>query len=111
MAHKLILAIVNDDDRVRLTEALLREGFRATKLSSTGSFLRAGNSTLILGVKDIDVPKVMGILEEQCKSRQELVSELWLAELGLEPDYHQPLSVNVGGATVFVIDVEQFKKF
>jgi len=110
MAYKMIVAIINNEDRNRLTEALVKGGFSATRLASTGSFLRSGNTTLILGVKDQDVPKVMDILEEQCKSRQELVPELWLAESGLEPQYPAPLSVSVGGATVFVLDVEQFKK-
>ena len=112
MANKMIVAIVSDQDRAPVSDALVREGFRATRLSSSGSFLRAGNSTLILGVKEPDVPKVLGILEEKCKSRQERVPDLWQAELGVgpEPQPHGPLSVTVGGATVFVLDVEQFKK-
>lgn len=110
MTNKMIVAIVNDDDRTRLTKALVREGYSATRLSSTGSFLRAGNTTLLLGVKEQDVQKVMDILEEQCKSRHEVVPELWLAESGLEPNYPGALSVTVGGATAFVLDVEQFKK-
>ena len=72
--------------------------------------LRAGNSTFIWGVKESDFPKVLGILEKQCKSRQERVPELWLAEAGMEPKSPGPLSVTVGGATVFVLDVEQFVK-
>lgn len=113
MAYKMVIAVVNNDDRSQLTKALVKEGFSATRLSSTGSFLRAGNSTFMLGVKEKDVPKVMDILEEHCKSRQEPVPDLWLAEFGTEPNYPEysgSLSVNVGGATVFVIDVEQFRK-
>lgn len=110
MAYKIILAIINNDDKKQLSDALVREGLCATRLSSTGGFLRAGNTTLILGVKESQVSKVLSIFEEQCKSRQEYFPELWLAEYGMEPDYPGPLCVNVGGATVFVIDVEQFKK-
>ncbi len=110
MAYKMIVAIINNDDRTRLTKALVQGGFSATRLSSTGSFLHAGNTTLLLGVKAQEVQRVMDILEEQCKSRNEVVPELWLAESGLEPNYPGSLSVNVGGATVFVLDVEQFKK-
>jgi len=106
----MIVAIINNDDRAQLTKTLVREGFSATRLSSSGGFLRAGNSTLIMGVRELDVPKVLGIIEEQCSSRQEHVPELWLAEADMEPQYPCMLSVSVGGATVFVLDVEQFKK-
>jgi len=110
MAQKMIVAIINNSDRTQLTAALVREGFSATRLASTGSFLRAGNTTFLLGVKETDVPKVMAIFEEHCSSWQEPVSPLWLAEAGIEPVYPGPLSVTVGGATIFVLDVEQFRK-
>lgn len=110
MAQKMIIAVINNSDRAQLTAALVHEGFTATRLASTGSFLRAGNTTFLLGVKEADVSKVMAIFEEHCSSRQEPVSPLWLAEAGIEPVFPGPLSVTVGGATVFVIDVDQFRK-
>lgn len=110
MANKMVVAIINDEDWAQLSRALVQDGFSATRLSSTGSFLRRGNTTLLLGLEEEEVPKVLDILKEQCKSRQQLVPQIWLAEAGMEPFLPSTLSVNVGGATVFVISLEQFLK-
>ncbi len=58
---KLIVAIVQDEDTGALTEALISAGHRFTKVSTTGSFLRTGNTSLLIGVEDQAVPAVMGI--------------------------------------------------
>ncbi|MBP3652308.1 MAG: cyclic-di-AMP receptor, partial [Clostridia bacterium] len=49
---KLIIAIVQDEDASRLVSKLMAEGFGATKLATTGGFLRSGNTTLLTGVDD-----------------------------------------------------------
>ena len=47
---KLIIAIVQDEDSSRLVSNLMNEGYSVTKLATTGGFLRAGNTTLLIGV-------------------------------------------------------------
>ena len=49
---KLIIAIVQDEDASRLIAELMNEGFSATKLATTGGFLRSGNTTLLVGVSE-----------------------------------------------------------
>ena len=49
---KIILAIVQDKDSNRLANEFIDANIRATKLSSTGGFLKAGNSTFIIGIDD-----------------------------------------------------------
>ena len=49
---KLIIAIVQDEDASRLIGHLMNDGFSVTKLATTGGFLRAGNTTLLVGVED-----------------------------------------------------------
>ena len=51
---KLIIAIVQDEDASRLISNLMNEGYGVTKLATTGGFLRAGNTTLLIGVDDAD---------------------------------------------------------
>ena len=106
---KLMIAIVNNDDSAVVASALTKENFVVTKLSTTGGFLRAGNITLLIGTEDHNVPKVIDILRECCSQRAEIVtsaagnySNHFFASL--------PVEVKVGGATVFVLDVEQFIK-
>ncbi len=105
---KLILTIVSKDDASKVTKTLLNNDFFVTKLSSTGGFLRGGNVTLMTGVCDEYVEKVINIISTCCKSRKEFVSNPFVGEYGTT--ISAPIEVTVGGATIFVMDVEQFKK-
>ena len=105
---KRILTIVSKEDESKVTKALVSKNFFVTKLSSTGGFLRGGNVTLMTGVSDNDVEKAMNIISNSCKSRKEFVSNPFVGEYGTT--ISAPIEVSVGGATIFVVDVEQFKK-
>lgn len=108
---KLIIAIVQDEDASRLIGQLMNEGFGVTKLATTGGFLRAGNTTLLAGVEDDRLAGCLRIIEKVCKSRRQMTSSP-MATGGIAGMYaHMPIEVTVGGATVFVVDVEQFHKF
>ena len=107
---KLVLAIVQDDDALDLIEELNDKGFRVTKLATTGGFLKSGNTTLMIGVEIEKVDIVINIIEEVCKRRKQVVSTQpgLSGESGMYMPF--PLEVEVGGATVFVIDVDKFVK-
>ena len=59
---KLVLAIVSNDDASAVTSALTKNNFYMTRLSTTGGFLRAGNTTLIVGTEDDLVDGKMDIM-------------------------------------------------
>ena len=61
---KMVIAVVSDDDGVALMDALNNEGFGATKLCSTGGFLKAGNTTVLVGTEDEKVDKVLEIIKK-----------------------------------------------
>ena len=107
---KLVLAIVQDDDALDLIEELNDKGFRVTKLATTGGFLKSGNTTLMIGVEIDKVDIEINIIEEVCKRRKQVVSTQpgLSGESGMYMPF--PLEVEVGGATVFVIDVDKFVK-
>lgn len=107
---KLIFAIVHDEDARKVSDELNKAGFSVTKLSSSGGFLKSGNTTILTGVEDDQVDKVMEVIEEQSKSRTETInsSNTPNAMGGMFIPY--PVEVTVGGATVFVVDVDRFKK-
>ena len=107
---KLIIAIVQDEDASRLISNLMSEGFSVTKLATTGGFLRSGNTTLLLGIDDDKFDSAMKIIERVCKSRKQLATSPSpiSGTTGVYVPY--PVGVMVGGATVFVLNVEQFVK-
>ena len=50
---KMITAIVNKKDAGSVCDALMQEGFFFTKMATTGGFLKAGNTTLLIGTDAI----------------------------------------------------------
>lgn len=107
---KMIFAIVNKDDSGAVQSALTREGFSATKLATTGGFLRAGNTTLLVGVEDDRFQEAMDLIEKVCKSRKQIAPSP-ASMVGMPGSYTPyPIEVVVGGATIFVLTVDQFVK-
>lgn len=108
---KLIIAIVQDEDASRLIGQLMSEGLGVTKLATTGGFLRAGNTTLLVGVDEERFQDAMDIIEKVCKSRKQIAASP-ASMVGVPGAYTPyPIEVVVGGATVFVLSVDQFVKF
>ncbi|MFV0519179.1 MAG: cyclic-di-AMP receptor [Lachnospirales bacterium] len=107
---KLVLAIINDDDAINVMELLREGGFQVTKLATTGGFLRSGNTTLICGVEDDKVPTVIDIIETNSRSRKQITSTQAGSSMSIESYIPTPIEILVGGGTIFVLDVEQFKK-
>ncbi|NLL33738.1 MAG: transcriptional regulator [Clostridiales bacterium] len=105
---KLILAIVSHDDANGVIRALTHDGFSVTKLATTGGFLMAGNTTIILGVEDNRVDEAIDIIKKKSRSRKQAIPTI--TEPGLSFRASMPVEVNVGGATLFVLDIDRFEK-
>lgn len=105
---KLIFAIVNNDDSASVAANLTSAGFSATKLATTGGFLKAGNTTFIIGVQDEKVDEVLKIVGDHSRKRTKVMTSEKVTAPGAFPS--MPVEVKVGGATVFVLDVERFEK-
>lgn len=105
---KLIITIVQDDDAADLLDLLTDKGFRVTKLATTGGFLRSGNTTLMIGVEKDRVEDVIAVIEEVCRTREQVVTSPSpvAGSTGVYVPY--PVEVEVGGATIFVVDVDKF---
>lgn len=105
---KLVLAIVSNDDSGSVSRALTKEGFSVTKQATTGGFLMAGNTTLLIGVDDEKVQQVMDIVANHSRKRTQMMPTNASYGVGMYTSF--PVEVTVGGATVFVLDVERFEK-
>lgn len=108
---KLIMAIVQDKDSNRLANEFIDANVRATKLSSTGGFLKAGNSTFIIGIDDNRVEEVLELIKKTCQSRNQYVSTPMSLDMSLDGQVPYPIEVEVGGATVFVLPVDGFHQY
>jgi len=107
---KLVVAIVHHEDAGPLVELLLEREFRATRLHSSGGFLKQSNATILVGVDDDQVDQVVGIVRETCISRTQVVNPMPpIMEPG-EFFMPYPVEVELGGATVFVLPVDRFER-
>ena len=92
---KLILAIVNNDD--------------SAVVSTTGGFLMIGNTTLLIGAEDDKVARAKEIIHQYSQTRSKVAMTTDSLGRGLQKDSLEE-EVTVGGATVFVLDVDKFIK-
>lgn len=105
---KLVYAIVNNDDTYAVSKGLLKNGIRATKLSSTGGFLMSGNTTFMICCEDGQVDDVIEVCKKHSRKRKQFVPSSLIMEQELGAS--QPVEVTIGGATIFVTDIERFEK-
>ncbi len=106
---KLIMAIINSDDANGVASVLTKSGYPATKLASSGGFLKQGNTTFIIGVEDDAVSPVIEIIKKHSSKRSQVMPEMGSYSAGEYTPF--PVEVPVGGATIFVLNIDQFTKF
>ena len=106
---KLIIAIVQREDASRLQHAFAKENIRATKQATTGGFLSEGNTPFLIGIDEQHVKKVMRLIQGESQGREEYMNPN-LSMTGFDVS-SQPVKITVGGATCFVLPVEEFKQF
>ena len=106
---KLIFAIINNDDGPIVSAQLIKAGIHVTKMASTGGFLKKGNNTFIMAVEDNEVEQVIDIIKKFSKKRKynAPVDVVSAANLG---STMTPIEVTIGGATVFVANIERFER-
>lgn len=105
---KLVFAIVNNDDGPIVSSQITKAGFHVTKMASTGGFLMNGNTTFISGVEDDSLETLLDIIRKYSKRRKHMTP----ADVMYNPSAVGgiPIEVTVGGATVFVMNVERFER-
>ena len=112
---KLVIAIAHERDKHKLADALLENGLTFTKLGSTGGFLRQGNVTVLIGVDDAEVPRVLDILKYACGAAEQYVNvpgETIAGATALAGGFPpHPIKVETGGAVAFVVNVDSFQRF
>lgn len=103
-----MLAIVNNDDAHAVNSVLSKAGYAATKVASTGGFLMNGNTTFMIGIKDEDVDKAINLIGQHSKKRvQPAPVDMSYTSTALGAF---PAEVTVGGATIFVMNVERYER-
>jgi len=108
---KLIMAIVNSSDEKAVSNELMRGGFYVTKLAGTGGFLKAGTTTLISAVNNERLEAALEIIRATSKSRKYDINKIDMSSRQIAQEFFDKGEIVVGGATAFVLNVENFYKY
>jgi len=107
---KMCILVVSDSDANELMKRMVEAGFSATKIGSTGGFLRRGSVTILSGVAEPRLEPLLDIVREVCHARKEFVPVQTLPFLGDGGFTAEPVEVRVGGAIVFVLEISRFER-
>lgn len=105
-----LLAIVQAQDADAVLERL--KGFnlpRLERITSSGSFLRQNNVALLMAIPPEQVNPVLKALAHACHRRTEYVPSFYIEAAPMITALS--LEVEVGGATVFICDIEHYEVF
>ena len=108
---KLVTAIVQDKDATKLSNAFVKANIRATRLTTTGGFLRSGNTTFLIAIEDARVQETLDIIQEVSQTRKQFMVPQVNLDAGGEQIGIYPIEVEVGGATVYTQNIESFHQF
>lgn len=86
---KMMIIILSDEDAEAALSRLIEAGFRATRIASTGGFLRRGNTTLLVGTEAERIDEALDLIREACA---------------------EPEKPGQRRATVFVLDVAHYEQ-
>ncbi len=101
---KLIYSVVPDSDARALVDTLVRHRFRCTRFDSHGGFLRARNSTILLGVEEERLAEALRLIRGTAAPQSSAATKGDDAT----PPEQQP--EGAGRATIFVLDVDRYER-
>ncbi len=110
-AVKLVVCVVHNRDKGKVMDELVKAGFKFTVIASTGGFLREGNTTLLIGADVSELPLLKEVVSANCQTREQVVNVVPFEAGAPGAFIPSPIKVPVGGATLFVMNVEEFAKF
>jgi uncharacterized protein YaaQ len=106
--NRLIVAMIQDEDAENAVQGLTKLGFVVTRLPSRGGFLKRRNVTLMVGMPAGLEEAAVRALKNSCKQRIEFVNNILPVSALPMP---KPVEIKVGGAIMFVFEVEKYMEF
>jgi len=104
--NRLMAAVIQDQDMENALGALTKLGIPTTRLPSTGGFFGRNNATLLIGLEKGQEASVVKALEKSCNRRIEYLAS---PIEGFPGGLAEPIQITIGGATIFVFEVERFE--
>lgn len=104
---RLVAAVIQEQDLESAASALTKLGFSITNLPSTGAFLGRRNITLLIGLSAGKEEAAVDALNKSCKQRVDYIAT---PLEGAPFPLPAPVAINIGGATIFVFEVDRYEE-
>jgi uncharacterized protein YaaQ len=104
---RLMTVVVQEQDVDAAMHALKKCGIGSTRLSSIGGFLGRRSATLLIGLVAGQEEAIVNILRQNCRTRVEYVT---IPLEGSPLPLPAPTPITVGGATIFVLDLDRYEE-
>ena len=109
---QLLVAIVQELDAARVCEGLIAAGFPGpTRMGSVGGFLEQGNVTLLVGIEAARATEALRAIAANCQTRSQYVNPLPPIVDPTMAGVAFPLEVHVGGAAIFILDLDRYERW
>jgi uncharacterized protein YaaQ len=105
---KMVMAVVPRDEAMHVLETLVAAGHMATFSESRGGMLRQAQLMLFIAVEKKDLEPVLTIIHDSCHSHVVVESSEPGMAFASSPT---PVEAELGGAVVFVWDLERYEKY
>lgn len=106
--NRLVIAIVADGQADEVTRTLVKDGFHVTQIDSTSGLLQEATASLLIGLDEVRLPHLLERLRTLCRSYiRYLPVHLEVTMVEMQP---MMIEAQVGGAAIFVLNVERFEQ-
>ncbi len=102
----LAMVVATGPDVGQLTAELSRKNFHFTQIDSSGGFLLDSSICLLAGLNKTDLQSFLDLVGGCCHTRQQYIPVR--ADISNIPGQPYMIEAEVGGATIFCFDVDQF---
>jgi len=102
---KMVVAVVPRDEAGHVLEALVAAGHTATFSDSRGGMLRQAQQMLFIATEEQDLEQVLTIIHDNCHSQVTVEPSEPRTTLSLGS---VPVTAELGGAVVFIWDLERY---
>lgn len=108
VVNQLVFATVAGSQAGEFTERLTQEGFHVTQIDSRGGILYEATVSLLIGLDRTQLPRFLELIRECCRARRKFIPAHVEALVSEAPV--MMIEAEVGGAMIYVFDVERFEQ-
>lgn len=105
---KMVMAVVPRDEAGRVLESLVAAGHTATFTDSRGGMLRQAQQMLFIAVEEQDLERVLASIRDNCHSHVVVEPSESRTTFSLGA---VSVTAELGGAVVFIWDLDRFETY